>query len=484
MNQPRANDDQRRALSELLKPYGQEHLLRFWSQLTAEQRVGLAAEIHGVDFALIDRLYHQGEAVHDWAEMARRAEPPLAFRRDGRGNRFSAEEARRRGQSAMPQVAVLLVAGGQGTRLGFPHPKGMFPIGPVSGKTLFQILLEKILAVGRRYGVQVPLFIMTSPATDQPTREFLEQHGYFGLESDDVFLFCQGTMPAVDLPTGRLLLEDKHHLCLSPDGTGGMLRALVRSGGVECLRQRDIRHIFYMQVDNPLVSVCDAEFLGYHLLSGSELSTLVVAKESPLENLGNVVSVGGQVQILEYSDLNRAAAQHPELAERRAADGTPVFWAGNLGVHFIEVAFLERVAGQEDAMPFHVAKKKVTHIDPLTGRLKEPTRENAIKFERFVFDLLPAARTAIVVEVDKQTQFAPLKNQSGAEKDTPESVQAQMIALHADWLRQAGATLDPGVKVEISPLLALDGTELAPRAPRGFRVSGDRYLDERDAPSA
>jgi UDP-N-acetylglucosamine/UDP-N-acetylgalactosamine diphosphorylase len=498
-------------VSTLLAQHGQEHLLTFWPELSGAQREQLVADLRSVDFDLVASLFRHGETVQDWAALAGRAESPPAVRlastpaAAGRIAIRPTNDARRAndaGAEAIPHVAVLLVAGGQGTRLGFDHPKGMYPIGPLSGKSLFQILFEKILATGRRHGVRIPVFVMTSPATHDETAAYLEQHQRFGLAAHDVMLFCQGTMPAVDAATGRLLLAEKHRLALSPDGTGGIVAAMQRHGVLTRMRQRGVRHVFYMQVDNPLVSVCDPEFVGEHLLAGSEMSTQVVSKHSPLEPLGNVVSIDGKLHILEYSDLSRAARQHPEIAERRQPDGTSIFWAGNLGIHVIESAFLERVAessgfrvqGSEATsprlagsitslnpepfhlIPFHIAKKKVPHIDLATGQAVSPARENAIKFERFVFDMLPAAEPAIVVEVDRRLHFAPLKNAHGAAKDTPEAVQAQMIDVHRQWLRDAGARLGENVRIEISPLWALDAAQACDRLKAGRAVSEDEYF--------
>ena len=166
-------------------------------------------------------------------------------------------EALRRGE-----VAVLLVAGGQGSRLGFDKPKGMFPVGPVTGATLFQIHAEKVLAVSRRYGRPVPLLVMTSPATHTETEAFFHAHGFFGLARGDVYFFQQGTMPAVDLATGRILLEAPGRLFLSPNGHGGTLTALAETPVLGAMEARGVRHLFYFQVDNPLVKVCDPAFLG------------------------------------------------------------------------------------------------------------------------------------------------------------------------------------------------------------------------------
>ncbi len=280
-------------------------------------------------------------------------------------------------------------------------------------------------------------------------------------------------MPAVDAQTGKVLLAAKGEIAASPDGHGGMLAALAASGGLADARRRGLQQLFYLQVDNPLVELCDPEFLGYHLLAGSELSTLVVAKRSLRDKVGNVVALDGRLRIIEYSDLNPL---DDAVLERRMPDGGPVFWAGSTAVHAIDLAFLERMAGSAGALPFHLAHKAVPHVDPQTGRRVEPAKPNALKFERFIFDLLPAAERAIVVEVDWQRSFAPVKNAPGDASDTPESVRGQMIALHREWLTAAGARVAAGVPVEICPLFAQDAVELAGRVAPGLAVTSERYF--------
>ena len=461
-------------LGEKLSGAGQQHLLRFWNELSDADQQTLAGEIEPIDFDQIARL-HAGElAGEDWAALAGRAEPPPAFRLDARGNRFTAAEARSRGMQALQagEVGAVLVAGGQGTRLGFDHPKGMFPIGPVSQATIFQILFEKLIAVGRRYGAAIPLYLMTSPATDAETRDFLVSTERFGLPADDLRVFCQGTMPAIDAQTGKLLLAEKGRLALSPDGHGGTLRALQRSGSLSDMRGRGLKQLFYFQVDNPLVAMCDPEFMGYHLLAGAEMSTQVVAKRTPRDSVGNVVSIDGRMRIIEYSDLNPLPVDAVTRTDRL---GQAVFWAGNVAVHAFDLAFLDRMASQPESLPFHVAKKKVPYIDD-TGNQIEPDQPNAKKFERFIFDLLPAAREALVMEVDERRVFAPVKNASGAERDSPETVRSQMSDLHREWLQQAGAEVPANVNVEISPLFALDAEELARRIMRGMKLQSATYL--------
>jgi UDP-N-acetylglucosamine/UDP-N-acetylgalactosamine diphosphorylase len=471
-----------------LQPFGQEHLPAFWDRLDAQQRESLARQIETIDFALVRRLYDARNQQADLREMLARAEPPPAFRLQSASGRLAAAgtaalpgadvpsaaqraEAKQRAVAALTagELGVVLVAGGQGTRLGFEHPKGMFPIGPISQKTLFQLHVEKIVAASRRFGARIPLYLMTSPATHDETVAFFAAHGRFGLPPGDLFIFCQGTMPAVDAETGRVLLDAPDRIAASPDGHGGLVDALRGSGAIEDIERRGIRHLFYFQVDNPLVDICGREFVGYHLLAGSEFSSQVVAKCDPLERVGNVVRVGDRLMVIEYSDLPDDAAR------RRNADGSLAIWAGSIAVHVIDVELLRRTAASAASLPFHVARKKAAYVDA-GGRRVEPARPNALKFERFIFDLMPQARNAIVVEVDRATAFAPLKNASGAKEDTPESVRTQMCAMHRDWLRQAGAAVDDSILVEVSPLFALDADDLAARLPPCTQVTTPTYF--------
>jgi UDP-N-acetylglucosamine/UDP-N-acetylgalactosamine diphosphorylase len=458
-------------LLTVVRPHRQEHLLAFWNDLDDAQRQSLARQIEAIDFALLRRLFEARGQREDVRELAARAAPPPAFRLDAAENSFTPQQAQQRADEALRagQFGVVLVAGGQGTRLGFDHPKGLFPIGPLSGKTLFQIHVEKIVAAARRYGVRIPLYLMTSPATHDETVAFFAAQQRFGLPADDLFIFRQGTMPAVDAQTGRVLLEAPGHIAASPDGHGGTLAALIRSGALDDIERRGIRHLFYLQVDNPLVDICGREFVGYHLLAGSEFSTQVIAKRDPLDRVGNVVQVDGHLMVIEYSDLPDDAAR------RRNTDGSLAIWAGSIAVHVMDAALLRRLAGSADGLPFHIAQKTVRALDP-EEKDAEPRQASAIKFERFIFDLMPQARHAIVVEVDQARAFAPLKNAPGAKADTPEAVQAQMAALGRAWLRRAGAEIGDAIPVEISPLFALDADELAAKIQPGTRIATPTYF--------
>jgi UDP-N-acetylglucosamine/UDP-N-acetylgalactosamine diphosphorylase len=463
----------REELAAQLIAHKQEHILRFWDELSPAGRAKLARQVAAIDFRQIAELFHGGVQSQDWASLSRRAEPPTAMRLADRasGGRFSAKDARKRGIEALASgtIGVLLVAGGQGSRLGFDHPKGLFSIGPVSGASLLQIHFEKAVALARRHDVRVPVYMMTSPVTHEEQASFLKEHKAFGLPADDLFLFCQGTMPAVDAETGKLLLAAKDELFLGPDGHGGTVAALAASGAIDDMRRRGIEHLFYLQVDNPLVPIGDAEFIGYHLWAMSELTSMAVAKQTPQDRVGNFAMVDGGMQVIEYSDLP------DDVAEKRDTAGELVFWAGSIAVHLFSVAFLERALALKDALPFHVARKKVPYIDE-AGQLVEPQEPNALKFERFIFDLLPHAANPLVVEYVDAEVFAPLKNAPGADRDTPEYVRRFMVAQHRRWLESAGTRVAEDVPVEISPLWALDATGVAERNDRPNAIQVATYL--------
>ena len=470
-----------RELLERLTQHGQEHLLRWWSELDEGQQVRLAREVEALDLDQLDQLVAKmlkgdsGDEPAAWDKV----EPIEVFRLPKTdGERVARRHITEVGNAALAagEVGVILVAGGSGTRLGFEGPKGTYPIGPVSGASLFQIHAEKIVALGRRHGKTVPLYVMTSPENNDTTVAFFAENKNFGLEH--VRFFVQGQMPAIDRETGKVLLADKGRLALSPDGHGGTLAALAvpgLDGKPSCLdemRELGVRTLFYFQVDNPMVKIADPAFIGLHRQADAEMSFKVIEKLTPDEKVGLVVRVDGKPQVIEYSDLPS------ELAERREPEGTLQLWAGSIAVHIIERGFIERLL-EGLRLPFHRAVKKVPYVDE-SGNLVSPKEPNAIKFERFIFDALPMAENSTMVETDRAIEFEPLKNATGS--DSPESVRKRMTELYANWLERAGAVVnrlpDGSVPfgIEISPLLALDAEELKHKLEPGLVVDKATYL--------
>ena len=449
-------------LLDRLRRHHVEHMIPGWERHTPAEQERLYQQTVGIDFAELTRLF--AKRNEPFAALPPRDRlAPLPVEAPNSSARAVGEAALRNGE-----VAALVVAGGQGTRLGATQPKGLFPVGPVSRATLFRIHAEKVLALSRRYGKPVPFLVMTSPATHAETVEYFEGERFFGLPREQVHFFQQGTMPALDLATGKLLLEKPGELFLSPNGHGGTLTALADSGLLATLKAAGIRHVFYFQVDNPLVKVCDPTFVGQHIEAKSEVSSKVVFKEDPAEKVGILALIDGRCGIIEYSDMPKA------MNDERAADGTLAFRAGNPAIHCFSVPFLERITSGEQRLAFHVAKKKVPHYDPVTGERVTPTAENALKFELFVFDALPLADKWLAVEAKREDEFAPLKNATG--NDSIETVHQLMTAQARRWLTAAGASVPDGVAVEIAPTFALDADEVKAKLPPGRRVYKPEYF--------
>ena len=453
-------------LHERLRHHQQDHLLFVAEQLQAQERQRFFEQLAELDFQLLKELYGRRHHQKTLPDLARIQPLPVQP-----ANAHAAvalplgEEALHRGD-----VAVLMVAGGQGTRLRCDQPKGMFEIGSVSNKTLFQIHAEKVLARNRRHATRIPFLIMTSRATHAETVDFFGRQHFFGLREDDVYFFSQGAMPALDLATGRLLLEAPGRLALSPDGHGGTLAALHSAGLFDILRNRGVRHIFYFQVDNPLVKVADPLFLGQHIHARAEVSSKVTPKLSPKDKVGNFVLSDGRCTMIEYIHLPA------ELAAKQDAGGQLLFRAGNPAIHVFNLEFLERQHEHKNPLPFHLAHKKLKHWCHEAKTMVEPEKENALKFEKFIFDVLPRAERWLAVETTHREEFAPLKNMTGP--DSPDTVRKAMSDLHADWLEQAGVSVPHRERhaVEISPLFALDAEELAERIITNWTVPGSMYL--------
>ena len=375
-----------------------------------------------------------------------------------------AREARKVGDAALArgEIGWLLVAGGQASRLGIDGPKGTFPVGPVTGRTLFEVFARKLLGARERWGQPIPWYVMTSEANDAATRTFFEAHGHFGIDPGDVRFFKQGMLPALD-PAGKVLLAGPDRVFWAPDGHGGVLSALASSGELADARRRGVTTFSYFQVDNPLARPADPLFLGLHLAERAQMSSKVVAKRDAREKVGVIGRVSGRLACIEYSDLP------DRLREARDARGKLLFDAGNVAMHALDLGFVERLTSGGLKLPWHLARKEVQALDE-NGR---PGPRTAIKFESFVFDALGQAERSVTLEVRRSEEFSPVKNATG--EDSPATTRADLCRLHTAWVEAAGLPLPPpgpdGLRsVEVDPCLAEDlETFLArkPREPRG-----------------
>ncbi|HPI13292.1 MAG TPA: UDPGP type 1 family protein [Spirochaetota bacterium] len=435
--------------------HGQERIFDFWNEISDSEKLRLLDDVESIDFTLLERLFRQAEQGSP-PPMGFEPAPyiPLAGEEEG-GAEF--REARERGRELISEgaVAAFVVAGGQGSRLGFDGPKGLFSAGPVSGKSLFQIHAEQIRKSSEKFGVRIPWLIMTSHSNHDQTVRFLEDNSRFGLDAADVYVFPQGMIPSLDLE-GKLILETPSSIFKNPDGHGGSLGALAGSGTLHAMREHGIRIISYFQVDNPLVSIIDPLFIGFHSLRKADISSKGLMKAYPEERIGVFVRFdNGAIGVVEYSDLPE------ELQKQRDERGRLRYRMGSIAIHLFGVDYLESITGGTDlSLPFHAARKKIG------SHTANGIREiDGYKFEKFVFDALPLTERNIVLETKREEEFAPIKNPSGV--DSVESAQGLMDARARRWLRERGIDVPPSTAVvEISPLLALEPGDI----PASLRV--------------
>ena len=373
-------------------------------------------------------------------------------------------ELRMHGQKAIDggKVAAFTVAGGQGTRLGWNGPKGSFPAAPLTGKPLFRLFAEQILAASRKADRTIPWYIMTSPINDAETRAFFRDNNYFGLDRTDIFMFPQGVFPSYD-DDGKFMLASCESIAVNPDGHGGSLRALRNSGAIEDMQSRGIEQISYFQVDNPSVHALDPLFLGLHLDAGrssGEMSSKMIPKSSPDEKVGVFCSIDDRTCVIEYSDL-------PEELSRATDDsGTLRFIGGSIAIHVLSVEFVDRITGKDSnqSLPVHKAYKKVPRYLTSENRVVSPETPNATKLEMFIFDAIPLASRSLVYETDRVEEFAPIKNSEGV--DSAHSSHELQLERAARWLETAGHGFprdENGMRlanVEISALRAMDPADL------------------------
>eukprot|EP00727_Mastigamoeba_balamuthi_P006065 m51a1_g2078 putative udp-n-acetylglucosamine pyrophosphorylase (455) ;mRNA; r:1494002-1495867 len=360
---------------------------------------------------------------------------------------------------AAGKIAVLLLAGGQGSRLGYDHPKGMYDVGLPSHKSLFQLQAERLERLQRLAVPSMPAttrpslvhwYILTSDATHDDTVAYFESQHFFGLAKESVHFFQQGMLPALD-SEGRVLLESRSKVALSPNGNAGVYQALVHSGALAQMRSLGVEYVHQYGVDNVLVRVADPVFCGFVAATGSDVASKVVRKAHADEPVGVLCLRGGRPAVAEYSEIDKTARH------LRGPDGELVYSASHVCINAFSLAFLEKNA--LTPLPFHVAHKKVPFVGA-NGAVVTPSAPNAFKAEMFIFDMFAQASSLHALAVPREEEFAPLKNPTGSSSDNPETCRGAITALHASWLRDQGATVEGNGDVEVSPLVSYAGEGL------------------------
>ncbi|XP_019612360.1 UDP-N-acetylhexosamine pyrophosphorylase-like protein 1 isoform X2 [Rhinolophus sinicus] len=486
-----------------LQRAGQEHLLRFCAELAPGPRAALLAQLESLEPEALREHCQRAAAAcarppdppHDVSARLRPLPPERvgsASQSDPKTRRLWEEEGFH--QIALNKVAVLLLAGGQGTRLGVTYPKGMYQVGLPSQKTLYQLQAERIRRVQQladeRHGTRctVPWYIMTSEFTLGPTAEFFKEHDFFHLDPNNVVMFEQRMLPAVTFD-GRAILERKDKVAMAPDGNGGLYCALADHHILDDMERRGVEFVHVYCVDNILVRLADPVFIGFCVLRGADCGAKVVEKAYPEEPVGLVCQVDGVPQVVEYSEIS------PETTRLRTPDGGLLYNTGNICNHFFTRGFLQVVTREyESLLKPHVAVKKVPYVDE-EGNPVKPLKPNGIKMEKFVFDVFQFAENFVAFEVLREDEFSPLKNADSAGKDNPTTARRALLSQHYRWALQAGAHFldshgarlpelpslpssgEPPAICEISPLVSYSGEGLEVYL-RGREFQSPLILDE------
>ncbi|CAG8565318.1 1460_t:CDS:2 [Ambispora leptoticha] len=454
---------------------GQEHLFSFYDELGPEEQNSLFDQLSKLDVERVNRIFKKAVSGSEAASASQQASleplPDEVF-----DSVLDADEVKIKNWETLGlkliaenKVAVILMAGGQGTRLGSSAPKGCYDIRLPSAKSLFQLQAERILRL-QKYAqettetvskVIIPWYVMTSGPTRPATEAFFKEHNFFGLQEENVIFFEQGTLPALT-NDGKIFLETKSKLAIAPDGNGGIYAALRYEGVLDSLKTRNISYVHAYCVDNCLVRVADPVFIGYCVSKNADCGAKVVRKSSPEEPVGVIAIKNGKFNVVEYSEID------PAIAATTTPNGQLAYRAANIANHFYTVDFLNRVESFENELEYHIARKKIKHVDITTGELVSPSKPNGMKLELFVFDVFPFTENMAVFEVDRKEEFSPLKNAPGTGVDDPETSRRDIINQHIRFVERAGGKVVAGdgesstdlLNFEISPLVTYAGEGL------------------------
>jgi UDP-N-acetylglucosamine/UDP-N-acetylgalactosamine diphosphorylase len=421
-----------RALLSRLEAADQHWILDYLAGLPEQSAKRLQSQLSRIDLEVIAEIL-AGRGIAD-SQTGELKSLPIAA---------SDPKAKRAGEAALKagEVGFVILAGGQASRLRAEGPKGAFPIGPKSDRSLFAILVHQILRAGRDAGVIPLLAITTSSSTDAAIRAFFEEHKCFDYPRDKLSFSCQKQLPALS-DEGRLILASPERVFTNPDGHGGALQGLETNGVLPRWESAGIRHVACCQVDNPILQVVDPEFIGRSIVNNVPLATKIVVKTDPAEKVGVVASLDGRPALVEYSDLS------DEDTARRDADGQLTYRLGSIAVHVFALEFLRRELPR--SLPLHVARKEIPCVDHEGNATKTPGR----KFERFLFDLFPSAENIVVCEVDRELEFEPLKNAEGAH--SPDAVRTSLDRQYRRWYAEAGVEVPDDSPLELLELSPLD----------------------------
>lgn len=397
-------------IKAVLKKYGQEHLLNNFENLDEAHKKELLKEIKGINFELVTSLY---DSTKKEKKNTKDEITPIDYLDKFKlGDKYKYYENIGKKAIKEGELAVVTMAGGQGTRLGHNGPKGTYDIGLDSHKSLFELLSDGIKEEAKKYGVTIPWFIMTSRENNKATIEFFEKHKYFGYQKDkNIFFFIQGELPMMDTE-GKILIGEDGLIKLAADGHGGIYESLVKTGMTKKMKELGVKWVFIGGVDNCLVKMVDPVLMGVAIDQQVTVACKSVVKANSQEKVGVFCKRNGKPNVIEYTEITE------DMAEARDKDGELLYGESHILCNLFSVDAVERMGA--NPLPYHVAFKKAKYIDK-DGNLVEPDSPNAYKFEAFLFDAFGEVDEMAVLRVKREEEFAPVKNADTAGVDCPKT---------------------------------------------------------------
>lgn len=404
-------------VKEKLKKNNQEQLLVYYEKLDSKGKEKLLDQILNVDFDLINELY---ENTKSQVEMGNDVIEAIDYVDKSKLSKDEYAEYEKQGNQIIKEgkLAVLTMAGGQGTRLGYNGPKGTFDIGLSTHESLFELICKPIKEANKKYGITIPWYIMTSNENNEETVKFFEDNNYFGYPKEDIMFFIQGELPMIDTE-GKILVNEKGFLKLAADGHGGVFESMLKSGVLEDMNRRNIEWVFIGPVDNPLVNMVDPIFVAIASNRKCMAAGKSVVKARPEERVGVFCKRNSKPSVVEYTEISE------EMSNKKDENGELVFGESHINCNLFNIKRINGIAANK--LPYHEAFKKANYINS-KGELIIAEKPNAYKFETFIFDAFQSMESMAVMRVKREDEFAPVKNAEGV--DSPETARKLYIDFH------------------------------------------------------
>ena len=450
-------------IRERFEKVGQGHVFKYFGEATEEEKMALLAELRVIPVEKLDGFLKA--ALADQKNISSSNDITPFSKHVGRFiNKEASQAASAIGIECIGrgEVAAIVLAGGQGTRLGFAGPKGMYNIGLPSGRSLFQLVSERILKIRKLAShdpdhiAPLPFYIMTSPLNHGETVTFFELNDFFGLPRNDVRFFEQGMLPCLT-DDGKIIMESAYKVAMAPDGNGGIYPSLHNSGMLADMDSRGVKHLHVFSIDNALTKPADPIFIGHCISEKADCGNKVVWKAGAHEKVGVIAEKHGRPCVVEYSDITK------EMAESVDSNNRLLFGAGNICNHYFTLVFLKEVVLPNLGNMYHIARKKIPYYDEESKSTVTPGTDNGIKLESFIFDVFPFSVRMAVLDVLREDEFAPVKNAPGFSSDSPDTARAYISQQAKKWVMNAGGVLEDDSEdavSEVAPLSSYGGEGL------------------------